>query len=55
LLTRYLTSFLYGVTATDPATYVEVVAGLTLAASAASFLPARRASKMDPAEALRHE
>jgi putative ABC transport system permease protein len=55
LLTRYLTSFLYGVTATDPATYVAVVAGLTLAASAASFLPARRASKMDPAAALRHE
>jgi len=32
-----------------------VVAGLAIAASAASCLPARRASKMDPAEALRHE
>jgi predicted permease len=55
LLTRYLTSLLYGVKATDPATYAAVVAGLALAASAASFLPARRASKMDPAVALRHE
>jgi ABC-type antimicrobial peptide transport system permease subunit len=55
LLTRYLASLLYGVTATDPATYLAVVAGLALAASAASFLPARRASKMDPAVALRHE
>jgi len=55
LLTRYLTSFLYGVTATDPATYIAVVAGLAAAASAASFLPARRASRLDPAVALRHE
>jgi predicted permease len=55
LLTRYLTSLLYGVTATDPATYVAVVAGLAVAAATASFLPARRASKLDPAVALRHE
>jgi putative ABC transport system permease protein len=55
LLTRYLATLLYGVTATDPATYIAVIAGLALAASAASFLPARRASRLDPAIALRHE
>jgi predicted permease len=55
LLTRYLATLLYGVTAADPATHAAVVAGLALAASCASFLPARRASKLDPAVALRHE
>jgi putative ABC transport system permease protein len=55
LLTRYLTTLLYGVRANDPATYAAVVAGMAIAASAASFLPARRASKLDPAVALRHE
>jgi putative ABC transport system permease protein len=55
LLTRYLATLLYGVTPTDPATYIAVMAGLALAASAASFPPARRASKLDPAMALRHE
>jgi putative ABC transport system permease protein len=55
LLTRYLTTLLYGVRANDPATYIAVVAGLAIAASAASFLPARRASRLDPAVALRHE
>jgi putative ABC transport system permease protein len=55
LLTRYLATLLYGVKSTDPATYVVVVAGLALAVSAASFLPARRASRVDPAVALRNE
>jgi putative ABC transport system permease protein len=55
LLTRYLATLLYGVKANDPATYVAVVVGLALAAAAASFLPARRASRLDPAVALRHE
>jgi putative ABC transport system permease protein len=55
LLTRYLASLLYGVAATDPTTYFAVVIALALAASAASFLPARRASRLDPAVALRHE
>jgi len=55
VLTRYLATLLYGVTAADPVTYIAVVAALALAASAASFLPARRASKVDPATALRHE
>src|ERR1017187_10976732 len=43
LLTHYLTTLLYCVTANEPATYVAVVAGLAIAAGAASFLPARRA------------
>jgi putative ABC transport system permease protein len=55
LLTRYLATLLYGVKANDPITYIAVVAGLALAASCASFLPARRASRLDPAIALRHE
>ena len=55
VLTRYLATLLYGVTATDPATYVAVVIGLAFAASAASFVPARRAAMLDPVVALRHE
>jgi predicted permease len=55
LLTRYLATLLYGVTATDSGTYIAVVLGLALAALAASFLPARRAAALDPAAALRHE
>ena len=55
LLTRYLATLLYGVAATDPGTYIAVVAGLALAATVASFLPARRAARLDPAVALRHE
>jgi len=43
VLTRYLTTLLYGVAATDPGTYPAVVIGLGVAASVASFLPARRA------------
>jgi putative ABC transport system permease protein len=55
VLTRYLAALLYGVAADDPVTYAAVVAGLALAALAASFLPARRAALMDPVVALRHE
>ena len=55
LLTRYLAALLYGVAATDPATYFAVVAGLAASAAAAGFLPARRAAMLDPAVALRNE
>ena len=55
VLTRYLTTLLYGVAATDPGTYLAVVTGLGLAASAASFLPARRAAVLDPVVALRYD
>ena len=54
LLTRYLTALLYGVKATDLWTYVAVVGVLAVAVAVASFLPARRASKVDPAVALRN-
>ncbi|HTQ59764.1 MAG TPA: FtsX-like permease family protein [Candidatus Solibacter sp.] len=55
LLTGLMASLLYGVGAADPATYVGVAILLVLVALAASFLPARRAMRMDPARALRHE
>jgi putative ABC transport system permease protein len=55
MLTRYLSSMLYGVTATDLITLA--VAALTLAGAAllGCYLPARRAAKVDPLIALRHE
>ncbi len=55
MLTRYLRSLLYDVTATDPPTYVAVVLALSVAAALATFLPARRAASVDPMVALRHE
>lgn len=55
VLTRFLRSFCYGVTPTDPTSFVATVALLLAAASAASWIPAHRASRIDPMEALRHE
>ena len=55
LLTRYLATLLYGVTATDPRTYAAVVTALMLTAAAASYLPARRAAALDPVGVLRGE
>ena len=52
---RVLRSLLYGVTATDPATYVAVAAFLAVVAVAASYVPARRAARSDPVKALRAE
>jgi putative ABC transport system permease protein len=52
-LTRYLSGMLYGVTALDPATYAAVVLLFTLVALVASYLPARRATTIDPIVALR--
>lgn len=52
---RLITSLLFGVRPTDPATLVGVTLTLVLVAVVACYLPARRAMKIDPIEALRYE
>jgi ABC-type antimicrobial peptide transport system permease subunit len=52
---RILTSFLYGVSASDPLTFLSVSAFLAAIAAGASFFPARRAASINPMEALHRE
>ena len=51
--TRVMSTMLYGVSTTDPLTYAAVSAVLTLVALVATYLPARRAARVDPVAALR--
>jgi ABC-type antimicrobial peptide transport system permease subunit len=55
LLTRVMSALLFGVGPMDPVTYVAASAGLAAVAALATYLPARRASGIDPIVALRSD
>ena len=54
-VTRLLATLLFGISATDPLTLAAVAALLAVVSLAATYIPARRASQLDPTTALRHE
>ena len=55
LLTRLMSSLLFGIAPHDPSTYVAVIGILGSIAFVAAWVPARRATKVDPLESLRSE
>lgn len=55
VITRWMSSLLFEVSATDPATFILVLVLVTAAAVFAAYVPARRALRIDPMVALRHE
>jgi ABC-type antimicrobial peptide transport system permease subunit len=55
VLTRFISSLLFGISPTDPLTFADVAIALTLVAVAACWIPARRAMTVDPMIALRHD
>ena len=55
LLTRFLSRYLFAVTPTDPITFASVLLVFSAVALAACLVPALRAARVDPIEALRHE
>ena len=54
-VTRFMSAMLYGIHANDPLTFIGVAVLLTVVALAACYIPARRAMRVDPIIALRHE
>ena len=55
LAARLMRNVMYGVSPLDPVAYVSVTCLLAIAGLAASYVPARRASRVDPLRALRHD